>query len=621
MCGIAGFLLRRAEAAQENQLAFMGAALQHRGPDHFGVFVHENLGLAHNRLSIVDLSVAANQPFKNDRHALVFNGEIYNHIDLRKRLSEKGAVFTSHSDTETLFLYLIHFGVDETLRQIKGMFAFVFCDLEKKNVYLCRDRFGIKPLMWTENEKGVYWASEVKALKALLPIRLDPLKALFSAASTGDQSSRNTVFAGVQQVPPGTYLLCKDGKVHCEIRYYNPLDEVKADYYTELNGLSLSEVVGTLDDLLSKSVKKMLMSDVPMGSFVSGGVDSSLIASLASRYDPQHQLFTANVIGKYSEYEDAQSLSRIIGRKLQTAEFRPQDMLKKWAQCTHHYECPIVTHTNAVPFSEVALLARQSGVKAVLTGEGSDELFWGYPHLHWGGIRSALRLPLEVSRKIYGLVPGLANRIYDEQNSIQYFLYQSVRGFEAERLKQEALAKYAFLGPQESARHCRTVQMMNEGLLSLLHRNDRMGMQFSIESRFPFLDEDVVRFAVNLPGRFKGGFTPTIFDTKHPFIMDKKVVRAAALKYLPRRLAFKRKEGFPMYGHRHLKVKSGYFSGGYVADVLKLSQDAEKYMCESGPSYYLAKLISVDLFGRIFEGGESIDAVTQNLLKGVTLET
>ncbi len=619
MCGIAGFQLGREAKARREELEAMGALLRHRGPDHFDTFIHDEVGLAHNRLSIVDLSPSAHQPFRNEHYALAFNGEIYNHSDLRQELTVKGAVFKSHSDTETLFFSLIYFGVEETLRRIKGMFAFAFYDVRQKRVYLCRDRYGIKPLFWTENEKGIFWASEIKALKAVCPVRLDPLKTLFSAAGAGDRSPSSTVFKDVQQVPPGSFFILEGGKKLSEKVFFNLLDDVDHQYYAELDRMSFSDAVEIFDGLLGRSVKRMLMSDVPMGSFVSGGVDSALIAFWAARHESRHQLFTSNVVGKYSEFEDAQMLSRIIGANLRSSEFRPEDMLARWAECTYHYECPIVTHTNAIPFSGVAMLAHASGVKSVLTGEGSDELFWGYPHLHWGKLRNILRSPLELSRKIYGLVPNLSGRVYDECYSIFPFLNQTVQSFEQERLEQACLEKYAFLGRKDSRLHSRTIQMMGDGLLSLLHRNDRMGMQASIESRFPFLDEEIVRFAVNLPARFKGGFTAEIFDMKHPFVMDKKIVRMAALKYLPRQIAFKRKEGFPMYGHRHLKVKDGYFHGGYMAGALGLSPEAQKFMCQKSPSYFLAKMISVDVFGRIFEAGQSVESVTKNLLDKVTL--
>lgn len=619
MCGIAGFQLYGKAKARREELEAMGSLLRHRGPDHFDTFIHGEVGLAHNRLSIVDLSASAHQPFKNENYALVFNGEIYNHSDLRLELAQQGAVFKSHSDTETLFFSLIYFGLDETLRRIKGMFAFAFHDIRSSRVYLCRDRCGIKPLFWTENEKGIYWASEIKALKAVCPLRLDPVRTLFSAAGSGDRSPRLTVFKDVQQVPPGSYFVLEGGRKHSETSFYSLLNDVDPQYYAELDRLSWSDAVEAFDRLLEQSVKRMLMSDIPMGSFVSGGVDSGLIAFWASRHDSKHQLFTSNVVGKYSEFEDAKLLSQRVGGNLQSSEFHPSDMLARWAECTYHYECPIVTHTNAIPFSGVAMLAHASGIKSVLTGEGSDELFWGYPHLHWGKYRGLLRSPLELSRKVYGLIPNLAGRVYDEYNSIFPFLNQTVQSFEPERLEQACREKYAFLGKRQSALHSRTLQMMGDGLLSLLHRNDRMGMQASIESRFPFLDEDIVKFAVNLPSRFKGGFTAETFDLKHPFIMDKKIVRMSALKCLPRRIALKRKEGFPMYGHRHLKVKEGYFQDGYAASAFSLSREAEKFMCENGSPYFLAKMISVDVFGRIFEMGQSVESVAKNLLNKVTL--
>ena len=190
MCGIAGFILNHSAPA-DDRLISMGHTLAHRGPDHFSFLIRDNAGFSHNRLSIIDVSEAGNQPFYNDRYVLCYNGEIYNYLELKQELVRDGVIFQSQSDTEVLFHYLINRGVKETLRSIKGMFAFTFYDIGEKTVYLCRDRLGIKPLNWILRSDGLYWASEVKAMASIIPISPDPIKTLISMAGAGEMSDQD----------------------------------------------------------------------------------------------------------------------------------------------------------------------------------------------------------------------------------------------------------------------------------------------------------------------------------------------------------------------------------------------------------------------------------------------
>ncbi|PYJ81868.1 MAG: asparagine synthase (glutamine-hydrolyzing), partial [Verrucomicrobia bacterium] len=381
MCGIAGVLLKSGCEVDQLSLLKMAEILRHRGPDYSQTVKRKHFGCVHTRLSIVDLSPAGNQPFVNDRYVLVYNGEIYNHLALREKLRVQPHEFRGTSDTATLFSSLTHFGVERTLELIRGMFAFAFYDCVEETLYLCRDRFGIKPLVWKGGANGLYWASEAKALGPVTTLEPDPVKALHSLAGIADHSAEYTAFKDVWQVPPGNYLVCKMGHEPVLREYYSLASQVSQAEYNELDRTSTRKVCETFLWLFRRSVKSMLMSDAPMGAFVSGGVDSSLVAAAVGNGFTDFQLFTANVVGRFSEYQDARLLADHIGRELHQSRFEPQQMIEDWAHCTYHYEAPIVTHTNSIPFASVARVARQRGVKAVLTGEGSDELFYGYPHL------------------------------------------------------------------------------------------------------------------------------------------------------------------------------------------------------------------------------------------------
>ena len=619
MCGIAGILSPRDQLVTDQQIQAMGKSQLHRGPDNFGTLLYGNCGFAHTRLSIMDLSDAGNQPISDGRYVLIYNGEIYNYLSLREILHERGVKFKSTSDTEVLFYYLIHFGVPETLKAIRGMFAFSFYDTEEQTVYLCRDRLGIKPLFWTYENGRLYWSSEVKALLAVTSVEPDPVKTLFATASVGDHSNYYTVFKNVSHVSPGAYLVANPGTPPQQHFYYTILDDIDENYYRELDRLDKAEVQARFETILNNSIKSMLMSDAPMGAFVSGGIDSSLIALKAVQHDQALTLFTANVVGRHSEVEDARRLSQSVNRQLYEAAFQPEMMLTYWAESTYHYEVPIVTHTNSIPFAQVAKLAHAQRVKAVLTGEGSDELFLGYPRLLTRRYNKIVRMPADLVQSAYGLVPQLKAYLFATESNASDFIELMIQDFERQRLREEGYRAYGFLPPKAVSEQYLTIQMVRESLLALLLRNDRMGMLAGIESRFPYLDEEMIRFAVNLPVRFKIGRSTRFHDYKHPFLIDKAIVRRTALKYLPESLVYKRKEGFPMYGHKNVQVKPGFFKGGYVQSIAGITSDAEHYMIANYP-YLTAKLASVEVFGRIFAFKESLETITEHLHQYITLQ-
>jgi len=598
----------------------MGRAQAHRGPDDFGLEIRGHFGCAHNRLSILDLTEAGRQPIADRRYVLVYNGEIYNWGRLRHLLASEGVEFRSQSDSEVLFHHLVRFGVDETLRVVEGMFAFALYDSEEDRLYLCRDRLGIKPLFWIQREGSVYWASEVKAIREAVRIEPDPLRTLFGVASIGDHSNEYTLFQDVLHVEPGTYLTLRPGGDPKVTRYFELTGEIDEPYYRELDGMPAGQVAERFRSLLTASVSKMLMSDAPMGAFVSGGVDSSLITALAVQQDRSLSLFTANVLGEHSELEDARLLASHLQRALHDAPFSPEMFVEGLAEATYHYEAPIVTHTNSVPFAGVAQLAHEQGVKAVLTGEGSDELFLGYPRLLTRRFKRFAELPFEALKSLCGLVPGLKRYLFpDSARSIEGFLELLVQRFERQRLRETGREALSFLDVGAAEEHYLTLQMIREGLIALLHRNDRMGMMASIESRFPFLDEKIVRFAVNLPTKFKIGRSLRFHNFKHPFLIDKAVVREVASELLPPQLVFKKKLGFPMYGHQYLKVRPGCFAGGYLAETLGLTSEDEDYLIRTQSPYHVAKLVSVEVFGRLFCFSQSVETVSDHLSRYVEM--
>ncbi len=624
MCGIAGIYQQNEKRAPIEIAETLGTFMDHRGPDDFSCFGFEKIAMAHSRLSHLDLSTAANQPFRNQNYSLVYNGEIYNFKELRTQLKKEFDVrFKTTSDTEVLFHALIQLGVDECLERIRGMYAFAFYDKQKHELTLVRDRLGIKPLFYLQRDERVFWSSEVKAIANVLAIKPDPLRTLFSIGGHVETSTEYTLFGDIRPVKPGTYLQFIRGKRKpAEVSYYTPLGDFDPHLFRKRQGQSTALVTLEFERLLTASVERMSISDAQVGAFVSGGVDSALISATAKQFFPNLKLFTSNVVGELSEVKDARALAQHLDLELFDHKFTSDMMLRNWAETTYFNECPIVVHTNAVPFASVARMASKLGIKAALTGEGADELFLGYPRLLARRYENLAFFPFRLLDSLYGFVPGLSDYLFPRSKpSIVDFLNRLTRRFESAR-RDQSLDKHLSGVFPESHRHEErmTIKMLGDHLVGLLNRNDRMGMMSSIEARFPFLDEEMVKFAINLPAKFKIRRSFRLHNIKHPFLIDKSIVRQTARKYLPMELAYKKKIGFPMKGHKFVRLKQGFFNGGWVADCLSLDKAQQDFMIETQDPYAVAKLASVEIFGRLYSIGESIESVKDHIMRYAAIE-
>jgi asparagine synthase (glutamine-hydrolysing) len=591
--------------------------MAHRGPDHSATACLGPIGLAATRLAIVDLGPTGNQPIVEGRRGLVFNGELYNLAALRAEVLGAGIELDGTSDTEVLFHLLDQGGIDATLPRLRGMFAFAWADGTGR-VQLARDRLGIKPLHWAQRDGMVAWASEVKALAPLVPLRPDPARSLFSVLSLADRWSTRTVFKGVHQVGPGEVVtVSSDGSVSVST-WYRLSDDVDPALAADLAAADRTEICERLDGLLRTAVAATATADAPLATLVSGGLDSSVIADLVCAGDPGHQLYTASIGGPQDESAAAEAIARHLGRQLRTTSFTPDMVLADWAQGTWHHEAPIVTHLNALPLARVAASVHADGVKAVLTGEGADELFAGYPTMAADGQLALLKVPYRALRRAYGLVPGLAERVLPGGPSQEHYLAALSDDFETARLGLDADEAFAHLDPDDARHSVLTYVALQGHLRTLLHRNDRMGMQHSVECRFPYLDEEVVRFGLNLPRRHKLAVTARVHDRKHPFLLDKAALRRVAMRgHLPgARLA---KVGFPSWGHVDMRIDADLFRGGWVAETLELSDKAVVHLVERESPYYVAKLASVEVFGALFDGHDPVDTVRERIQRHVRM--
>jgi len=592
----------------------MGKTIEHRGPDNFSTLISGNAGFAHNRLSIIDPTEAGNQPFANERYVLTYNGEIYNYLDLKRALVEQGVFFRSTSDTEVLFHSLIRNGVEATIKSIDGMFAFAFYDKREGTIVLCRDRLGIKPLYWTHRAGSLFYGSEIKAIAAAVPVEADSIRALYSLSLRPEIRRTTSLFRNVNSLEPGTYLKFKPSDSPKIIRYFSLVDLVDENHHRELGRLNLQTAQEMFLERMKESVRSMLMGDVPMGVFVSGGVDSSLVAALVKDAGSNVNLFTANILGKLSEFGSAQALARSIDLPLSDYRFSPEMLVRDLVHVTWHNESPVIHNHEAAALMNVARLARSEGVKPVLTGEGADELFLGYSWMSRQWLKA--KFP-----GLTGILQKLIGRSKQARHEQREFIESLIEeGCEQRKFQAEASAALESFSAEDAKLSSTTLDVLRTNVYALLHRNDRMGMTASIESRFPFLDEELIRFGVNLPTKWKIRWTASLHDKRHPFLKDKFILRKAAERCLPPRLARNPKNPFPTYGPRFFQVRRGFFKDGYVSELLSLNRAVADATLDESQSVHTGKLVSLEVFGRLFARRESEDDVDSHVQRFVSMK-
>ncbi|MCB1014221.1 MAG: asparagine synthase (glutamine-hydrolyzing) [Acidimicrobiales bacterium] len=616
MCGIAGLLRGGGRPADPAALAAMRTALAHRGPDQQGEVVDGPLGLAAARLAVVDPGPSGRQPFTGDRFALAFNGELYNTAELRARLRRDGVAFDGRSDTEVLFHALARWGVDATLPRLEGMFAFAFADLARGAVWLARDRLGIKPLVWAEHDGDLVFASEAKALAAVRPLAPDPVQAVFAVAGRVERSAHRTAFLDVEQVPPGHLLTAEAGRRPRLTAWTGLADLVDEGLHAELDGLDDRGLADRLDEAVRASTARVADCDAPLGLFVSGGVDSALLAAvLPSR--ASHPAFAADVGGDRSELPAALEVADTLGLDLTPVPFPAPALLDDWAVATWHAEAPVVTHVNGLPFRRLAQAAHERGVKAVLTGEGADELFSGYATAAGAPLARRARAARQVAWRVAGRLPGpVGGALRRRAVSQADFLVDLAGDFGAARRLDEGREAFSFLGDRGAEPAAETLVWLGDHLPTLLRRNDALGMAASVEARFPYLDDAVVRLGVNAPASAKVSVQGRLGDPRHPFVRDKALLRRVAGRHLPEAVARRTKSGFPVHGHDRIRTTPGFWADGYVVDLLGLSAGAVDHLVERTDPYLAAKLASVEVFGRLFGWGQSVDVVRAHVRSG-----
>jgi asparagine synthase (glutamine-hydrolysing) len=579
MCGIAGIVSSdKLRANDADRVVDMRDILAHRGPDDAGLFVDDCAALGHRRLSIVDLA-AGQQPLANEDETvwISFNGEIYNHADVRGHLEQYGHFYRTRSDTETIVHAYEQWG-DECVGHLRGMFAFAIWDAPRRRLLLARDRLGVKPLYWAQCGDRLVFASEIKSIleSGLIRARANE-PAIPELLGTRSLAGARTMFEGVFKLMPGHVLTFERGRVSTRSYWDVPCEPVERPQ-------SRAEDVQQFRALLEESVRLRLMSDVPLGVFLSGGIDSSVIAAVMARMigRPLQTFSVAFADHGFNELAYAREVATAIGADAHEIVIDDRDFFGALPRLLWHEDEPIA-HPSSVPLYFVSSLAREH-VKVVLTGEGSDELLAGYGRypralLNWrAGEIYARALPQRVRNAVAGAIPSLPGRLgryarrsflgVDHAPELTFFDNFAAVSLSAQRhLLSPVLAPLAsrewaygpsmeyFAAPgTDSSMLRRFLHADLKGyLVELLMKQDQMSMAASIESRVPFLDHHLVEFAARLPE-----------DRKLSAFSTKKILREAAAGVLPESILTRPKMGFPV-------PFASWIAGGWgdvVRDVL-----------------------------------------------------
>jgi asparagine synthase (glutamine-hydrolysing) len=567
MCGIAGIVSRDGlDLDAPARAVRMRDVLRHRGPDEAGLHCDRLAALAHRRLSIVDVTTGQ-QPLSNEDASvwIVFNGEIYNHAEIRRTLEARGHRYRTHCDTESIVHAYEEWG-EACVQRLRGMFAFAIWDLPARRLLLARDRLGIKPLYWTRLGDRVLFGSEIKAILASGLIEPEPnTSAIPELLSTRSIAGEETMFRGVSKLLPGHVLVFEHGDTRTRQYWDVPVDERPQE--AGGRGARFANPVAEFRERLEESVRLHLMSDVPLGVFLSGGLDSSAIAALAARLTGR-RLKTFSVAFKnhaFNELEYARGVAGAIDAELHEIVIDDRDFFGALPRLVWHEDEPI-GHPSSVPLFFVSALARRH-VRVVLTGEGSDELLAGYgryPRGEWNWRAGAIyeRLVPElwrstIARAVVPNLPGRLSRLarrsflaVDRTPAAMFFdNFAAVRLAEqrellAPSLRAEVSSRTAYGGSvahfdRPGGRSTLLDRLLYADiktyLVELLMRQDQMSMATSVESRVPFLDHELVEFAARLPDQWKrSGWT------------TKRVLREAMKGLLPDSILHRRKMGFPV---------------------------------------------------------------------------
>jgi asparagine synthase (glutamine-hydrolysing) len=561
MCGICGIFFKDREwHVSHAALAAMNRRILHRGPDDEGYFVEENVGLAMRRLSIIDVKTG-HQPLANENQDIwiVYNGEIYNHSDLRRDLEAKGHRYRTHSDTETIVHLYEEYGRD-CVKHLRGMFAFAIWDRRKRILFAARDRLGIKPFYYWWDGRTFLFGSEIKAILAFPEVTAQfNHGAMAEYLAFGYLTGPQTMFAGIQKLMPAhTLELSERGEPMVE-RYWDLKTE------TDQESRPREYYVSAYRELLEGAISSHLMSEVPLGVFLSGGLDSSAVAALTKKIRGDRiQTFSVGYGEEaFSELGYAREVAQHIGSEHHEVRLNREEFFNSLPRLIWHEDEPLAW-PSSVALYFVARLARER-VTVVLTGEGSDETLAGYTRYAWTMLNSQMDrvyrsiTPEALRRLVRGAIQAgplsasLHRKLQHtflvrDGNSWPSFYFDNFFSAftaleQSDLLTPEALASAgdAYAGSMEAWERSRGDLLHRllytdicSYLIELLMKQDQMSMAASIESRVPFLDHALVEFTAGIPAQY------SIHGMAGKFIL-----KQAVEDLLPKSIVYRKKMGFP----------------------------------------------------------------------------
>lgn len=556
MCGIAGIFNLNRKPVEQQLLQKMADALQHRGPDGEGFFIENNIGFAHRRLAILDTSAMGSQPMtsKNDEWVIIFNGCIYNYKELRDELRSKGYVFSSNSDTEVITEGLAAYGV-EFLQRLNGMFAIAAWNKHEKALYLSRDRYGSKPLYYWFSDNILVFASEVKAIIKhpyfKMELDYDALNQYFTFQNV---FTYNTLFRGVNSLPPANTI-----KITVDTK--NIIHNAWWDYdLTGIdNNISFDDAISLTKTNFEQAVSRQMISDVPVGSYLSGGMDSGSVTAVASQHLPRISTFTggfdmSEVTGLEANYDERRDA------ELMANHFKTEHYEQVINACDLKWSLPkLVWHLEdlrlgmSYPNYYVSRLASKF-VKVCLQGIGGDELYGGYPWRYYRVFRSLNQ------SEFFDSYYGFWQRLVPDNEKQDLFTNKVKVNIDTARPRDvfEKVftfnTKLAYDTPEQQIANSLYFELKTF-LPGVLLVGDKLSMAHGLEERTPFLDNDLVDLAMKIPVRHKLGDLEQMkrldeneFRDKRnlyrEFSDGKNVLRHAMTSYLPERIINRKKQGF-----------------------------------------------------------------------------
>ncbi len=529
MCGICGIINTKFNDRFPEQVNRMVTSLQHRGPDSNGSWMSENKQVlfGHTRLSIIDLDQRSAQPFlsHDKRFSITYNGEIYNYLELKEECIKKGSRFITESDTEVVIECYRHWGVD-CFPKFKGMWAVVIYDTHNHQICISRDFFGIKPLFYAIQNGAIYFASELKAFRSLggLFAEEDAVTTkLFLDHGILDRGNW-TFYKHVKRFPHVSYAIIDLSKTITELKfniYWNPFEKsFRESLRTE------KEAIAKFRDLFINSVKLHCRSDVEVGSCLSGGLDSSSIVAIATRFNSKFSTFTTR-FPEFPDIDESQP-AKLISDKYNTTQFYTEPTYKDFEnEFDHILACQDEPYGSTSIFSQYMVFKKisEEGVKVILDGQGSDEALGGYislsgiamdTHFERGSYFQWLTESIQFSRNhninyFKGFTHRILKKLLRRGTSSPSLSYDRLVGFKDYESYEERL--YQLVSPSDKNIDDYLLYLVFDGnLQQLLRYEDRNSMNFSIESRVPFLEPDLVSFVCQMPFhyKFKNGFTKSI---------------------------------------------------------------------------------------------------------------